>query len=245
MQTNDSAPTARKSPEPTVVRMCETCASPFKVWAAKVIAGRGRFCSKRCHDIAQTPSLMSRLLARVVTLDNGCWQWTGNLLWSGYGYLTLRNKKISTHRASWIARTGTIPTRADFVLHTCDAAYAPGDTSYRACIRNDEEGTYELGGKTYRRFGHLYLADHAANMLDRTLKGRGSQGLRHGSVTHPEALPRGESNTSAALTDDAVRQIRAMYDAGGVSQVAIATHFNINQTTISRVVLRKTWRHVI
>jgi hypothetical protein len=65
------------------------------------------------------------------------------------------------------------------ILHTCDIP---------ACVRNDDIGTYEIEGILYERRGHLWLADHAANMRDRAQKGRG------GPTVKPERMPRGSEH---------------------------------------------------
>lgn len=54
---------------------------------------------------------------------------------------------------------------------------------------------------------------------------------------------KGILNHKARLTEDDVRAVRVAY-AGGETQVSLAARYGVSQTTISRVVLRKTWSHV-
>ena len=90
------------------------------------------------------------------------------------------------------------------------------------------------------RPSHLYDGTHKQNMADRTNRGRTYRGPR----ANVENIPRGERNTNAKLTEAAVREIRALYAAGGISQQALADWYGVNQTKISDVVRRKTWKHV-
>lgn len=53
----------------------------------------------------------------------------------------------------------------------------------------------------------------------------------------------GSGNGRAVLNDSKVRQIRKLYESGS-KQVQLAREFGINQTSISRVILRQTWGHI-
>jgi len=78
---------------------------------------------------------------------------------------------------------------------------------------------------------HLEPGDDAANNRDMMKRGRNRQ-------------PKGEAQAMAKLTDDAVREIRAAYASGQVSQQQLADHYGVYQTVISKVVLRRGWKHV-
>ena len=52
-------------------------------------------------------------------LDNGCWEWFGNLDTKGYGQITIDKRKFSTHRVSYTLNKGEIKNNL-YVLHTCD-----------------------------------------------------------------------------------------------------------------------------
>jgi thymidine kinase len=54
----------------------------------------------------------------------------------------------------------------------------------------------------------------------------------------------GERNGKAVLTEGDVRVIRERYAAGGVSQRALAAEFGVNQSNISAIIRRRSWRHV-
>lgn len=54
--------------------------------------------------------LEQRVLAKVdKTAPNGCWEWTGSLFETGYGYLEVNGRKTRAHRISWELANGPIP----------------------------------------------------------------------------------------------------------------------------------------
>jgi hypothetical protein len=66
----------------------------------------------------------------------------------------------------------------------------------------------------------------------------------HQDADRNDRTARGEQHGQAKLTEASVRDIRARYDAGGVSQTALALEYGIGQMTVSWIVRRKTWAHV-
>lgn len=74
---------------------------------------------------------------------------------------------------------------------------------------------------------HLFLGTISDNNAD--MRGKGRQA-------------RGQTNGSAKLTDDQVREIRRM--AGSCSQRAIAEEFGVTQQLVSHIIRRTRWGHV-
>lgn len=54
----------------------------------------------------------------------------------------------------------------------------------------------------------------------------------------------GEKNGRAIVNDELVRAIRAEYASGAITQTQLALKYNVKQTQISRIVLRKAWASV-
>lgn len=79
---------------------------------------------------------------------------------------------------------------------------------------------------------HLSVAAQAENLADMDRKGR-----RRG------APPIGEQHHSARLTEDLVREIRAR-SAEGTNQPTLAAMYGVRQSSISKLLLGRTWRHV-
>lgn len=83
------------------------------------------------------------------------------------------------------------------------------------------------------RPSHLFLGTHQDNMADMYAKGR----------RPPPSHTKGVNNPNAKLSPTEVLAIRRGY-ANGKSQTTLATRYRMTQSDISRIVNRKTWRHI-
>jgi len=54
----------------------------------------------------------------------------------------------------------------------------------------------------------------------------------------------GERSSSAKLTEDQVREIRARYAAGGISQSKLGKEYGLAQATVGELLRRVTWHHL-
>jgi hypothetical protein len=82
-----------------------------------------------------------------VNKTDGCWEWTGAMLLTGYGQMLWVDRKCAkAHRISWIIENGNIPDGM-CICHHCDN---------RKCVRPD----------------HLFLGTIADNNRDMDAKGR-------------------------------------------------------------------------
>lgn len=77
---------------------------------------------------------------------------------------------------------------------------------------------------------HLFLGTLQDNNADMLAKGRYARGM---------GLHRSD------LTDDDVREIRALYAAGGIAQRQLARRYGITQVSIGEIVRREVWKHVV
>lgn len=78
---------------------------------------------------------------------------------------------------------------------------------------------------------HLFLGTHADNVADKVAKGR--QRDHHG-----------EANPQARLKADDVHEIRRLSAAGGVTQGAIATRYEVSRRHVCAIVRGERWTHI-
>lgn len=146
---------------------------------------------------------------------DACWLWQGARSRNGYGGVRVGYKMAPTHRVSWAIMHGQIPVNL-WVLHACDRFYAPGDTSYRACVRTD----------------HLFLGTARDNTQDAVVKGRAVMGERNprSKFTEDQVRDIRDNHTSATGT--------------AYSTSALARRFAVNRSTIQRIARGINWRHI-
>lgn len=149
-------------------------------------------------------------------LGTRCHLWTGAPDSHGYGTIGAGHKTLKAHRVAWVLFVGPIP-EGEGVLHRCDV---------RLCVNYVE---------------HLFTGTPGDNMRDRTAKGRSASGDRHGSATHPGAMPRGEAHWNARLKRADVDAIRERYVPGYGAQSALAREYGVARGVIRRIVNRETW----
>jgi len=114
-------------------------------------------------------TIIERLAAYSIALENGCVVWTGCKDDCGYGRIAANGKARKTHRVMWEQVKGPVPDGL-CVLHDCPTGDNP------ACINID----------------HLWLGTNSDNVTDRERKGRHDcgRGERHGraKISNEQAL---------------------------------------------------------
>lgn len=164
-----------------------------------------------------TPKDIARFWAKVDRTDD-CWLWRGFCLPKGYGTITIRTKNHYAHRMAYEIVKGTIPPGL-LVCHTCDTP---------SCVNPE----------------HLFLGTHRDNFADMISKGRSATGEKHGLAKHPERRPRGTTHGMAKLRDSDIHAIRTAHTTG-ITLTTIAAQYGVCIQTISNIVHRKKWRHVV
>jgi hypothetical protein len=79
---------------------------------------------------------------------------------------------------------------------------------------------------------HLWLGTQKENIQDALAKGR---------MRYPDS--KGERNYSHKLKEKDIRKVRSCYEAG-VLQTKLAEMFGVCQSSISRIVTHKRWKHI-
>jgi hypothetical protein len=161
-----------------------------------------------------------RFWSKVAIKDsNSCWEWTAGLFDKGYGAFWRNIRKANVHASnfSFELHCGPVP-KGMHVCHRCDN---------RKCVKPS----------------HLFLGTPKDNALDMIKKKRHQHGASHWAKKKPELIQKGKRVWNSKLTDDAVREARALRNAGAkISD--IAKKLGVNAWTIHNAIIGKTWGHV-
>jgi hypothetical protein len=140
--------------------------------------------------------------------ENGCWEWTGAKLKSGYGRIEFLRKYRYIHRMSMYLWRGFDINSKLLVCHHCDNP---------PCFNPN----------------HLFIGTQKDNIKDAVKKGR----MRGG---YNPAI--GEKCGSAKLKEVDIRRIRNLYPK--INSPRLAKIFGVSQACISRIINKKSWKHI-
>lgn len=141
------------------------------------------------------PTALERLMAKVIVLPNGCWQWTGSLDDCGYGFFRMdRGVMWRAHRASYVLRNGPILKGAelDHSCHDPKLCKLGNKCPHRACVNPEHMVVSTHANNCSReRANNGMEAAHAAQ--------RARTHCKHGHEFTPENTYKTKSGRSCRL----------------------------------------------
>lgn len=171
---------------------------------------------------------LQRYWDRVDRTGDACWVWTSGTGSGGYGGVMgtqfFGPRMVAAHHVAWYLKTGELPPEDLYILHTCDD---------RRCVRNDEDGTYEIGEDSLIRYGHLFLGTAAHNALDKQNKGRANNGVHRSDSDWKQGY------VNSGLTEDDVNRICQSVDDGSATVSQLAIQFNVHYQNIYAIMRRR------
>lgn len=118
---------------------------------------------------------LTRLMARVVVTEYGCWEWQATVNWGGYGQFSMNGGHMMAHRASYILHCGPIPEGLD-LDHLCRNRKCVCPDHLEPVTRSENLRRGETGLWRHRitecPYGHPYDEENTYN------DGRGGRGCR-------------------------------------------------------------------
>lgn len=171
------------------------------------------------------PSLEERFWSKVDRSGgpDACHPYTGGRGHWGHGRFSIGRRNHMAHRVAFKLIHGLDPVGQ--LRHSCDNP---------PCCNG----------------AHLLEGTHADNMADMAARGRASRhggsarGDRNGARRHPETRQRGAAQPNAKLTEEAVREMRRLFETDEVTTYDLAAAYGVSQSLAHQVVSRRAWTHV-
>jgi hypothetical protein len=136
---------------------CLNCGTEFLAKYQWEASRHQLHCGRRCYRAyLNAPERRAELFWAQVEKTPSCWLWTGWKLNSGYGETTIRGRKITAHRLSYIWAYGEIP-KGKLIMHTCDTPLCVRPDHLR--IGTDKTNHDDMVAK--RRHAHGTTNSHA------------------------------------------------------------------------------------
>lgn len=181
------------------------------------------------------------------------------------------NRWEHSHRVAWELTHGPIPERM-FVCHRCDnppcvnpahlflgtAADNSRDMISKGRHRVKNGGTassklsaveairvhqrYATGTVSQKDLGKEFGVSQSA--VSSIVTGKLWTHLVRPLPPRKNAVPRGEAQLHAKLTEETVREIRARFSTDSITKKALGREFGVSGVLVGLIVSRKAWRHV-
>lgn len=187
--------------------------------------------------------------------EEACWMWTAGVDKNGYGQFTWsdgeKSQNLRSHKISHLLHGGVLSEQAPWVLHKCHQTGCCNPAHLKSGTPKENMADKFLSGRANSARGENHGSRKDPSYLLRgdkhwtkTTPWKVPCGDRHWSKHLPESTPKGERHHGAKLTENDVREIRALKAEGVVTQKYMASKFGVATSVISTIVNGKRWKHV-
>lgn len=211
-------------------------------------------------------SIPARFWSKVKKTEE-CWEWQATTS-RGYGKFEIAGKNFFAHRVAYYLHFGVDPD-AQLVRHTCHNPNCVRPDHLLLGTMKDNMHDMIVAGRSlvgskqpnsklteadviairqiYRPGSSRILAATYGVSHTVLLKAVSGQTWRHIKRASKMGTrrPRGSEVNTAKLTEETVIAIREKYAAGGVTKQRLAELYGMCPTTISKIVRKKIWRHIL
>lgn len=152
----------------------------------------------------------------VINKDTGCWEVNKKRRYGSFTFIPANKTKSKTMSAH----------RVSWEMHNdmqLDSEIMGWFDS------NSEVILHQCDNPSCVNPSHLLVGTQQDNMDDKVLKGRQTSG---------------EAAVNSKLTEELVYRMRRLYKKKGLTQMQLATLFNVSQTTVSQIILNKIWTDI-
>jgi hypothetical protein len=217
------------------------------------------------REIKLTEKLVKRFFSKLgEETETGCRLWQAGKFSDGYGCFHIGKVAYKANRVAYMIYHGHLPVDL-MVLHTCDTPECCAKQHLFLGTHQDniddmvKKGRQAKGERHFTKTKPERIArgerinwklypelvkrgdEHWTRRMPWLLK-KGPDNPNFGSF---ENVPHGEKHHKAKVTEAQVREMRARYDAGGVTQTQLAKEYGIRQDVVSDIVKRRTWKCVV
>lgn len=211
------------------------------------------------REVFETDDLLERLRRYAPEgAPDECWEWT-RARNKNYGMISVGNGKLrGAHIIAWeLANDAELPAGM-LIRHTCDNP--PCTNPGHLLLGTQADNTADMvsrGRNVPLKPGHKQRTPEDVVEIRRLA----AEGVSHAQIAervgcsrvsvsrivNGRSFPNGPArrHNAVKLTDDQVRSIRRMYEEGGRSQDGIAREFGISQATVSGIIRRVNWSHIV